>query len=229
MSRVVLKTVSTVEAVSNMIEDDIYSLRYRMGEKIVEMDLVARYNVSRNTLRESIAYLISKGLLEKVANKGIYVKEILSEDIEDIFHLRELLEAEAIRRIIAGGNVPKNLYTLEKNASRFEQEIDHVAIIEADIAFHMALVSAAESPRLMNMYENLLFEVKLCMFQARAFVPLRPINAIHHHNILLAMENGNISEALSQLSEHIDSAIATYKTGLPKRHSGTLHGCETKT
>ena len=82
MDRMVLKTVSTVEAVSDMLEKDIYTLHYMMGEKIKEVDLVERYNVSRNTLREAMAYLVSKGLLEKVANKGIYVKEIMADDIE---------------------------------------------------------------------------------------------------------------------------------------------------
>ena len=101
MEREQLRTVSTVEAVSTALEEDIYALRYEMGEKIKETDLVLRFNVSRNTIREALAYLTSKGLLEKVTNKGIYVKEIMAADIVEIFHLRQLLEAEAIREIIA--------------------------------------------------------------------------------------------------------------------------------
>ena len=106
MEKAALRTVSTVEAISNMLEEEIYSLRYTMGEKLTEAELVSRYNVSRNTLREAMTYLTSKGLLERVTNRGIYVKEILADDVAEIFHLRELLELEAIRQIIASGAVP---------------------------------------------------------------------------------------------------------------------------
>lgn len=216
MDKVFLKTISTVEAITDMLEEDIYSLRYTMGEKIVEADLVSRYKVSRNTLRESLAYLVSKGLLEKVANKGIYVKEILSSDIDEIFHLRELLEAEAIRKIIIKGSVPPKLHSLADAVSAHNPETESRANRSADIEFHKGIVEAAGSTRLMRMYEDLLFEVKLCMFQAQAFVPGRPINIIHHYNLVRSMEEGDLPQALAYLSEHIDSAIITYQIGITK-------------
>ena len=123
MDRVTIKTVSAVEAVSDMLEEDIYSLTFKMGEKIKESDLVERYGVSRNTLREAMAYLVSKGLLEKVANKGIYVKSILPADIEDIFHLRELLEGEAIRRVIRSGAVPRATSVVRRSSTFFRASV----------------------------------------------------------------------------------------------------------
>ena len=55
MEREQLRTGSTVEAVSTALEEDMYALRYEMGEKIKEADLVLRFNVSRNTSREALA------------------------------------------------------------------------------------------------------------------------------------------------------------------------------
>jgi len=217
MAKVFLKTVSTVEAISDMLEEDIYSLYYTMGEKIKEIELVERYNVCRNTLREALAYLVSKGLLEKVANKGIYVKEILTDDIEEIFHIRELVEAEAIKRIIAKGSVSKKLHDLAKNVTRYDPDTDAIANRNADIAFHRYIVESAGSARLMNLYDNILFEVKLCMFQACAFVPGRPENAILHYKLVHAMEERNLDKALCFLSDHIESAIETYKIGIANR------------
>jgi len=217
MERIQIKTISTVDAVSDMLENDIYSLRYSMGEKITEADLVSRYNVSRNTIRESFAYLISMGLLEKVANKGIYVKDISANDIEEIFHLRELLEAEAIREVIAQKANLSKLRTLADAVASSSTPSGFNENRKADIAFHQALVEAAGSPRLMKMYEGLLFEVKLCVYQAQAFVPARPENAILHFKLLNAIEEGNLEQSLQYLSEHIDSAIKSYQTGLQNR------------
>lgn len=148
MEREQLRTVSTVEAVSTALEEDIYALRYEMGEKIKETDLVLRFNVSRNTIREALAYLTSKGLLEKVTNKGIYVKEIMAADIVEIFHLRQLLEAEAIREIIASGEVPQRLHALADAVSERDPEKERIANLNADMAFHEGLVEAAGSKRL---------------------------------------------------------------------------------
>lgn len=217
MDKVYLKTISTVEAVSDMLEEDIYSLHYTMGEKVKETELVERYNVSRNTIREALAFLISKGLLEKVANKGIYVKEILTDDIEEIFHIRELLEAEAIRRIIENGSVSKKLHALAENTSRYNPDTASLANRNADIAFHRYLVESAGSTRLINLYDNILSEVKLCIFQACAFVPGRPENAILHLKLVQAMEERDLEKALSHLSVHIATAIDTYKIGMTNR------------
>ena len=217
MDRVTIKTVSAVEAVSDMLEEDIYSLTFKMGEKIKESDLVERYGVSRNTLREAMAYLVSKGLLEKVANKGIYVKSILPADIEDIFHLRELLEGEAIRRVIRSGAVPRKLYDLADLVSAYDPETHCVANLNADIEFHRCLIECAGSARLVKLYENQLSEVKLCIFQSQAFVAPRPENTVLHYRLLERVEAGDMQGALARLSEHMESAIATYQAGLARR------------
>ena len=226
MDRTVLKTVSTVEAVSDMLENDIYTLHYTMGEKIKEVELVERYNVSRNTIREAMAYLVSKGLLEKIANKGIYVKEILPDDIAEIFQLRELLEGEAIRRIVASGTVSDRLCELADEVSRFNPDAESYANRNADIAFHRFLVESAGSARLINLYDNILSEVKLCMFQACAFVPGRPENAVLHYKLINAMKEQNADKALGYLASHIESAIETYKVGIVN-HQKALKARET--
>ena len=46
-----LKTVSTIDALSERIESDIFSRYYAPGAKITENDLASRYAVSRNTVR----------------------------------------------------------------------------------------------------------------------------------------------------------------------------------
>ena len=75
MTDIQLQTVSTIDAIRQMIEQDIYSLHFLPGDKIVESDLARRYGVSRNTLREAVAFLQASGILMKVPNKGVFVKK----------------------------------------------------------------------------------------------------------------------------------------------------------
>ena len=85
------------------------------------------------------------------------------------------------------------------------------------MAFHEGLVEAAGSQRLTKMYQGLLTEVKLCVFQSQAFVPARSENIVRHFDLLRAMEAGDLKEALNCLSEHIESAIQCYQNGLRQR------------
>lgn len=217
MDNIQLKTVSTVDAICNALEEDIFQLRFPAGSKITENDMVSRYGVSRNTIREAIAYLLSNGLLVKVANKGVYVKKITRDDIQELFHLRRLLETEALRTIYASGFIPMDLMHCVETLERIDATKDWYEYVRADCDFHAALVTAAGSTRLSRLYETISKEVKLCIYQSHSFIPLRSEYTHHHRQILEAIENGALDKAIQILSTHIDHAIESYAEGFRKQ------------
>lgn len=212
MSTIHLKTVSTIDAVREMLEQDIYSLYYPPGSKIKENDIAQRYGVSRNTLREAVAYLQTSGLLVKVPNKGIFVKEISVEDVNEIFHLRALLEGEAIREIMRNGAIPSVLWDQARKVQSIDIVVNWHENIKEDILFHEQLVHLAGNTRLVRLYESILSEVKLCIFQSYRFSMFRTENAEHHLQILSCMEKSDLEGALYMLNRHIDSAIHSYSS-----------------
>jgi len=217
MRNIQLKTVSTVDAICNALEEDIFQLRFPAGSKITENDMVSRYRASRNTIREAIAYLLSTGLLVKVANKGVYVREITQDDIQELFHLRKLLETEALRIIYASGFIPLDLMRYAEALERIDAAKDWDEYVRADCDFHASLVAAAGSARLSRLYETIATEVKLCIYQSHSYVPLRNENTLQHRRILEAIENGNLDDAIQILSNHIDNAIESYAEGFRKQ------------
>ena len=218
MDVVRLKTVSTVEAVCQTLENDVFSLHYAPGAKITESDLSVRYGVSRNTLREAIARLLSCGLLVKYPNRGVYVREITFEDVRDIFHLRELLEAEAVRQLADIDVLPPELYDYAEELSSCDFENDWMSYAYTDSRFHELLVSAAGSPRLSRLYESLIVEVKLCIFQSRGVVPFCQASAEQHRLLLDAISQRDVDTALTILSSHNESAVRRYEAGFAKLH-----------
>jgi DNA-binding GntR family transcriptional regulator len=204
------RVVSTVKAVCDAMENDIYSLHFTPGSRISEIDLPARYGVSRNTIREAIAFLIAAGLLVKVANKGVFVRQITSDDVREIFHLRGLLESEAIRLIVQSGTVPNNVMLAAEKLGQIEIA-DVKAHAAADIDFHEALVRSAGSSRLDRLYGAINAEVKLCIFQSLAFLPIHQNNAVSHMQILQAMNENTPDRAIRLLAEHMVSAIKSYE------------------
>ncbi len=213
MHSVQLKITSTVDAICNTLSEEIYSLRFPPGSKITENALVSRYGVSRNTVREAIAYLLSNGLLVKIPNKGIYVKEITYDDVREIFHLRGMLELEAVRTIIASGVLSLPLVCLAEKIEKIDPVTSWEEHIDADIRFHEQLVFAAGSPRLSRLYDTIISEVKLCVRQVHNIVPVNPENVSQHRLILEAMENDDEEMAVKLLSKHMEDAISNYEAG----------------
>ena len=222
MSTVQLNTVSTVDAICASLKEDIFSLRYGPGAKIREKDLTIRYSVSRNTIREAITYFLTNGLLVKIANKGVYVREITIDDIQEIFHLRKLLESEAIRLIMQAGQTPPELIRAAEAVCEIDPTVDWQSSIKKDMDFHKLLVQCSGSSRLVRLYEGIQEEVKLCVYQSyefitHSYVPVRTENAMQHINMLTSMSHGDLDIALQYLSIHIDSAISNYSIGYMKK------------
>lgn len=213
MESIKLNRVSTVEAVCTALESDILSLHFAPGEKITENDLSARYGVSRNTLREASAHLISQGYLTKVANKGLSVRCFTPGDVKEIFHLRALLELEAIGSI-KDSQAIQDLYPLVDQMEQTDRLLHWDDYVRLDIRFHSGLVQAAGSPRLYKLYKSILTEVKLCIFQTRNYVQIPEGNSASHRKILDALDARNLSEAQRQLSDHITHVIKRYCAGL---------------
>ena len=138
--------------------------QFKVGEKInSESELMAMFNVSRNTLREAIHSLTSAGVLEVKQGDGTYVRsnnrfnanmkaEYEKVDIEDIKETRNALEitmanlaakrrtAEDIERIENALNKRKELKDSERENTR------------ADLDFHLKIAEATHNKVLIDLY-----------------------------------------------------------------------------
>jgi len=221
MNTIQINTVSTVDAVRNALETDILSLHFAPGSKLTESDLSVRYNVSRNTVREAIAHLLAQGLLTKVANRGVFVRKFTVEDVQEIFHLRALLELEAVNTIFATDQSPTHLYSLVEELEGINRKPCWDDYVKADIQFHRALVASANSPRLSRLYDTIQTEVKLCIYQTRNYVQIPSETQRTHKEILDAVCDRRCDTARLLLKEHIEHVIKRYCGGLIAMDKGS--------
>lgn len=215
MDSIQLKTVSAVEAVVSALEHDIF-FSFLPGEKMTENILISRYGVSRNTLREAMSRLVSCGILVKIANRGVFVREITREDVREIFSLRALLEAEAIERIIKNGAETKLLLEKAELLQKSNPAENWDEYVSADIDFHTLLVSASGSSRLIRLYDSIISEVKLCICQSKQHIPLGVVNEISHKSVLDAISEKDLPAAKALIEKHIETATHNYENGFEK-------------
>lgn len=86
-----------VNGVYSKLKDMILSSRLKPGHKLSDRDLAAELKVSRTPVRHALSRLEQDGLVENRVGKGYFVTELDASQVADLYALREVLEAHAIR------------------------------------------------------------------------------------------------------------------------------------
>lgn len=76
------------------------------GARLVEKDLCQQLNVSRTSLREALRQLQAEGILTELNNRGLAVVTVTTQDAENIYRIRGVLEPLIIEQFIE--NAPDN-------------------------------------------------------------------------------------------------------------------------
>ncbi len=166
-----LPRVSAVDALVLVLRERILDGELAPGERLVERELVERYDVARHTLRAALRVLAAEGLVTIQPNRGARVARIDPAALHDLFALRLALEREAAALALTGGGgrLPPAVHAaaaeLDRIAARRRSAWADVAA--AHNAVHRALVRAAGAPRISRAYDALEAEMRLFVTQLR--------------------------------------------------------------
>lgn len=94
-SRETLRT-KTVE----VLRDAILNQFFLPGDRLVERDLCDKTGVSRTSVREALRQLESEGLVTLIPHRGPTVASLSIEDAQQIYEIREALDALAARLFV---------------------------------------------------------------------------------------------------------------------------------
>lgn len=83
------------------------------GQRLIEDELAARFDVTRSSLRQAIDTLVSEGLVERVQNRGARVRQLSISDAVEITECRAVVEGLLARKAAerADANDADNLRT----------------------------------------------------------------------------------------------------------------------
>jgi len=91
---------SVPENIRDSLQERILSGEFREGDALIQDVIAEEYNVSRIPVREALRQLEASGLVVIQIHKGAVVASIPTEQVEEIFELRALLEGDLIERAI---------------------------------------------------------------------------------------------------------------------------------
>jgi len=140
------------------IRDEILSLALRPGMLLDEMTLADRFGMSRSPVREALIRLAGDDLVVTLANRSTVVAPI---DIQSFPKYVEALDlAQRMNtRLAAELRTDDDLVKIAKRQREFVASVktrSHLAMSEANKAFHMAIADAGQNPYLASFYDRLL-------------------------------------------------------------------------
>ena len=125
------------------IEEDIVLAKLHPKQRITEDELLERFGLKRHVVREVLASLERMGLVERRRNVGALVRGFTAREVKELYAMRELLEAEAARRM----PLPPDAGAIER-LSKIQREHDKAVekrrlrdVFRANLAFHREFFS----------------------------------------------------------------------------------------
>jgi DNA-binding GntR family transcriptional regulator len=206
-SRFTLAPSSMIDALYDSLRQRIINGDIAPGEKVTEARVAGEYTVARPTAKACLERLTAAGLLHRTAHRTAVVPELGVAEIVDLYFARDAVERRAVERLAELRRVPAAARSAQEHIERAVAGNDFAHQVEADIAFHTALVDAVGSKRLSRMHELIMGEVHLTMgqFQAHRTTDPRTV-AAEHDAILAAIDAGDQDAAAGHLAAHLRAA-----------------------
>ena len=153
-----------VEQAAERLRAQISAGEWPVGSKLPgETTLATELGVGRSTVREALRALAGAGLVRPRQGAGVFVvatepaedwpTRLRRAAVTDVYEVRMGVEVQAAR-LAASRRTPEDVTALERalEARRVASGADDGAFVDADIAFHAAVVAAAHNPVLVDIF-----------------------------------------------------------------------------
>ncbi len=207
--------------ISEEIEEAVLSGQFKPRERLIEMDLISRFGVSRTVIREALKRLEAKGLIRTTPYRGAVVADLTVEEIEEIYFVRTELEKIAARLVL------KNIAEEEvQQLKKFSKEVErHLRrkthqMIEMDSEFHRMIFKACRNTYLFDMIDYLRTKAHIVRFNAWSLPHRIEQSILEHREMIRAIENRNLPQFEKLIVKHLTFSKDSYMSqlkGVPLR------------
>ncbi|GAA2343163.1 GntR family transcriptional regulator [Streptomyces kunmingensis] len=204
--RALLGRTSTAERVADILRSRIAEGFFPPGTRLSEDSIGGALGVSRNTLREAFRLLTHERLLEHRLNRGVFVRVLSIDDVEDIYRIRRMIECAVVRSL---GEPP---YALDRVAAavadgqRAARAREWKGVSTANIHFHRELVALARSERTDELMRSVLAELRLAFHVVDDPRGLHEPYLARNLRIVETLQEGRRDAAEALLADYLDDS-----------------------
>lgn len=218
MQDAVWRAASLGEQVADIIRRRIVRGELAQGDRLTEEGVAEEFGVSRGPVRDAVSLLVYEGLVESRRPRGIYVRGLTLDDIEQLYSLRGALEQLALRRALMAG--AETWRPVGEHVERMERAADasnHAEFYRADVDFHSAFYELAGHSRLLATWRQ--YEPT---FKALLEVTINHDEDLHesaesHRALYELILGGDADRVADALADHLERAEARMRAELTSR------------
>lgn len=205
------------QAVQTRLAEDILNGKLAPGTRLRLQALCDTYDVSMSPLREALAGLTGRGLVEQEGQRGFRVSPISAEDLHDVTETRIHIEGIALRLAIANGgdaweaSILAAHHRLSRNPRSDDKLIDAVWE-DLHRAFHVSLIAACGLPRLLGSYRELSDDFDRYRRLAVLSAGHHPRVKSMHSMIVKSILARDADRSVKLLAEHVRDSAAQIVT-----------------
>lgn len=206
--------------VYNQIKDLILCNEILPGQKLHHQGLSERLGVSRTPVREALTRLVQEGYVSFLPNRGFTCKEIRLQEAEELYDLREALEAFAVEKAI-GNLTQEALDEFSRKLNQYGEDIEKRfsrdrLLYDQDLHLEIARISGNKTlvKTLAQLFERIILKRRTDGLYDR----LRGTLAHQEHlNLYRAMRERDVSQAVAIVRAHIRAGKENVVTDLKRR------------
>lgn len=176
------------------------------GQRVNEVQLAVRFEVSRTPLREAMSQLVSEGFVVIRPRRGFFVQELGPEEVEGLYTIRAILDPAALE--LAGLPSEAQIHRLRKlNESIAASRGRPSRIIELDDRWHVELLSHCRSRPLLDLIRQHMRRVRAFEYAYMREHANVSVVVAEHSRILDALAAGNLRAAVGALRRNMKTAV----------------------
>lgn len=205
---------SSAGAVLQVLRERITRHELPPGSKLFEKELSAEFGVSRAKIRDVLAVLQQRGLIQRIPKRGAVVERLDPAMVFHIYHVREALEG-VCARLATQNNRPEDWQDLVELFGRPIEEDIKRGDLEAYIAkletLRRRTIEGAHNPVLTDMIENIKDRTHMIIRRIIILPGRAEIGLKEHRAVLQAMRKGDAEAAEAAKRANIRSGLAYLK------------------
>ena len=216
--------------ISEDMESRIFEGGWALGAQLPsERELCVAYGVSRPVVREVLAGLVERGLIEIYPGRGSFVRAVAIDELSssltraatragvtarDLVVARVGLECSAAELAAQQTHRPVERLWMALRAHEQAETVSEMA--QSDIDFHEAVVASSGNPVLVLMFGAIRAQVHALMLRSHSDPAVHDIGDPMHARIVQAIADGDAPAARELMRAHVELALELFGADLDK-------------